>query len=125
MKNMKHFLIAVIIVITACKFSKKEGNVAGVYVGHFEHEYGINDDTLEITNPNKETNIYQLSRKTGMVRKRNNKMLPKQWHRVELTFEFNPQTQVLTDMKYGKIMIVNFENSTIQFGSTIYTRLVK
>jgi hypothetical protein len=120
---MKYVSLLFLLCLIACTRKAKEKILAGVYVGHFEHEYGINDDTLIITKANEGHYMFKLIRKTGTVRKEHGKELTRKSTVRNYLLEFDEKKQMFTDLKEGKIFLWNDGNKSIQLGSTVYRRL--
>jgi hypothetical protein len=112
--------IIVMLVFTRCLGSV--GNVEGSYVGYFEHEFAINDDTLIVSKANDAGNIYNLSRHTGTARKKNGKLLPKEVKIESWILEYNKETKILKEARKGRIIIWNSQGD-LQMGNTIYKRM--
>ena len=120
---MRHLIISVLIVAAACNNSKSDKLLPGVYSGHFEHEYGINDDTLILRKANDGNNIFNLTRHTGTIRKSDGKQFPKKQSTENLILEFTPDTKILNDLRQGRILIWNSTNLTLQLGTTTYKKI--
>lgn len=111
--------IIVLLVFTGCLGSID--SVEGVYVGHFEHEFAINDDTLIVSKANDAGNIYNITRRTGTIRKRDGKFLPKD-NKVEFWMaEYNKEKTIFRELKKGRIILCS--KGTLQMGNTIYKRV--
>lgn len=119
---MKYFLISILLVVAACNNAKDDQQIEGTYAGHFEHEYGINDDTLILRKAN-EKNMFELTRKTGTIRKLDNKVFPKEWHTENWRLDYNPEKQTFFELRHGKTLIWNKAESTIQLGNTKYKKI--
>lgn len=120
---MKYILLSFLLYLTACTDVQKENVLAGVYVGHFEHEYGINDDTLIISKANEGDYIFKLLRKTATVRKENGVELAKKSTVRNYILEFDDKKDIFTDFKEGKIFLWNNKDKSIQLGNTVYKKL--
>ncbi len=110
------------IFITACSTSSDNKSLEGIYIGHFEHEYGINDDTLIIKKANDGENIFQLTRHTGTIRKQDGREFPKKQSSEDLVLEYDATTKVLKDLKEGRFLIWDSKNTTLKLGNTLYKK---
>lgn len=119
---MKYFLISILLVVAACNNAKDDEQIHGTYVGHFEHEYGINDDTLILKKVN-EKSMFELTRKTGTIRKLDDKAFPKEWHTESWSLDYNPEKQTFFELRHGKTLIWNKAESIIQLGNTKYKKI--
>jgi len=119
---MKYFFISILIVVAACNNAKDDQQIEGVYAGHFEHEYGINDDTLIFRKAN-EQNIFELTRKTGTIRKLDGKVFPKEWRTENWNLDYNPEKQTFFELRHGKTLIWNKAASIMQLGKTKYKKI--
>lgn len=119
---MKYLFISILIVVAACNNTKDDQQIDGTYAGHFEHEYGINDDTLILRKLN-EKSMFELTRKTGTIRKLDGKVFPKEWHTENWRLDYNPEKQTFFELRYGKTLIWNKAESTIQLGNTKYKKI--
>ena len=108
--------------ITACSTSNDNKSLEGIYIGHFEHEYGINDDTLIIKKANDGENIFQLTRHTGTIRKQDGREFPKKQSSENLVLEYDATTKILKDLKEGRFLIWDSKNSTLKLGNTQYKK---
>jgi hypothetical protein len=97
--------------------------VEGIYVGHFEHEYGINDDTLILNKENDAENIYNITRRTGTIRKKDGKLFPKE-NKVEFWItEYNEEAKLFKELRRGKIITWNSKGETLKMGNTLYQKM--
>src|SRR5690242_8891565 len=106
---MKYFFIGILIVVAACNGTKDDKQIEGIYVGHFEHEYGINDDTLILKKAN-DKNIFELTRKTGTIRKLDDKTFPKEWRTENWILDYDFEKKTFLELKHGKTLIWNNTN---------------
>lgn len=119
---MKYLLISILIVVAACNNTKDDQQIEGIYAGQFEHEYGINDDTLILRKLN-EKSMFELTRKTGTIRKLDGKVFPKEWHTENWRLDYNPEKQTFFELRHGKTLIWNRAGLTIQLGNTKYKKI--
>ena len=108
--------------MTACSVSDNDNNLDGIYVGHFEHEYGINEDTLVIKKAHDGENIFELIRHTGTIRKQDGKKFPKKQSSENLVLEYDASTKVLKDLKEGRFLRWDSKNSILKLGNTDYKK---
>jgi hypothetical protein len=97
----------------------------GTFVGHFEHEYALNDDSLIIHKADDGKNIYNLTRHTGTVRKKDGKLLAKEFKSTVWILEYNEENKIFKELKTGRIITWNSKAETLQMGNTIYKRMKK
>ena len=119
---MKYLIFSCLLFITACSTSNDNKSLEGVYTGHFEHEYGINDDTLIIKKAKDGENIFQLTRHTGTIRKQDGKEFPKKQSSENLVLEYDAITKVLKELKEGRFLIWDSKNLTLKLGNTQYKK---
>ena len=119
---MKYFFIGILIVVAACNNAKDDKQIEGVYAGHFEHEYGINDDTLILRKVNEKT-MFELTKKTGTIRKLDGKVFPKEWRTENWNLDYNPEKQTFFELRHGKTLIWNKAASIMQLGKTKYKKI--
>lgn len=119
---MKYLFIGILIVVAGCNNTKDDKQIEGIYAGHFEHEYGINDDTLVLKKVN-EKNMFELTRKTGTIRRLDNKVFPKEWHTENWNLDYNPEKQTFFELRHGKTLIWNKAASIMQLGKTKYKKI--
>ena len=99
---MKYILICMSIIITGCHVQQTKNNLNGVFTALSETEFGITDDTLLVSRPNTGENIYQIERHSGVIKKLDGKVFPKEIKIVTWTLEFDPVKQTLFELKGGK-----------------------
>lgn len=120
---MKYLTLVALILLVSCKNDTTELSLSGVYSGHFEHQFGKNDDTLILKKANEGKGIYNLSRHTGLISKLDAKELPKKNITENLVVEFDKEKQTLTDIKGGRVLVWDQKNSTLQLGNTKYIKV--
>lgn len=94
-------------------------------MGHFEHEYALNDDSLILIKANDGKNIFNLTRHTGTVRKKDGKLLAKENKSSIWILEYNEENKIFKELKTGKIITWNSKGEYLQLGNTIYKRMKK
>ena len=114
----------IIVLLIFCGCGRVAQDVEGIYVGHFEHEFAINDDTLVVSQTNNGKTIYNLTRHTGTVRKKDGKLLLKEIKIESWILEYNKDTKILKELRKGRILLWNSKDE-IQMGNTIYKRVKK
>jgi hypothetical protein len=120
---MKYLTLGILIFLASCDNNSAEQSLAGIYIGHFEHQFAKNDDTLILKKANEGNGIYNLTRHTGLISKLDGKVLPKKNISENLIVEFSPDKQILTDVKEGRVLVWDKKTSTLQLGNTMYTKI--
>lgn len=120
---MKYFMIGIFILIISCNGNKNDIALSGVYVASYEHEFGKTDDTLILTKANDGNDIYQINRHSGVIKKLDGKVFPKEILRETWTLEYHPDRQTLTDLTKGKTLVWDSNRLTLQLGDRQYKKI--
>lgn len=121
---MKYFTICILFCLIACKNAVDEKDLEGVYVGHFEHEYALNDDTLLVSKASGGNNVFELKRQTGTIRKEAGKIFPKQYASETMMGTYDRDTHMITEMKNGRVFIWDKAQQQLQWGTVIYRKVI-
>jgi len=114
-----------LIIITSCNDQQSENSLAGTYITYAETDYGKMDDTLFVHKANNGENIFQIERRSGVIKKLDGKEFPKELITETWTLEFDPVKQTLFELKSGKTLIWNDENKTLQLGDESFRQIAK
>ncbi|MEO7488864.1 MAG: hypothetical protein ABIU77_17265 [Ferruginibacter sp.] len=120
---MKYAFIGILIFIFSCNGSKNNAALDGIYTAAFEHEFAITDDTLILKKANEGNDVYQIIRHSGVIKKMDGKVFPKEILNQTWILDYNPEKQILTEVKDGKTLIWNSGTLTLQFGETTYKKI--
>jgi len=120
---MKYLIICIALFIVSCNTMHSDSNLAGIYVGLQENEYGWTADTLIVSKPNDGERIFQILRHAGLVKFSKGKKLPSQFFTEVWIADYDAAKETLFELKYGKILIWDRANESLQLGNTHYKRL--
>ena len=104
---------------------QSKSSLIGTYVGYAETEYGKMNDTLFVTKGNNTDYIFQIERHSGIIKKLDGREFPKELITETWTLEFDPIKKTLFELKGGKTLIWNDENTTLQLGDESFRQIVK
>ena len=116
-------MISIFLLVASCNSPKNDTALSGVYTASYEHEFGKTDDTLTVTKANDGNGVYQISRHSGVIKKLDGKEFPKEILTETWSLEYNPDKQILTEMKQGRMLIWDSNRLTLQFGKTTYKKI--
>ena len=122
---MKNVFICIMVFITGCNAGNKESKLTGTYTGKSEHEFAKNEDTLFIKKASDGKGIYEIIHHTGMRKKVEGELTPKELITEEMLAEYNNDTQILTSVNEGVKFIWNKENLSIKVGDRSYTKITQ
>jgi hypothetical protein len=120
---MKYLIICLLFFEAACSGSTNNTVLDGVYIASFEHEFAKTDDTLILKKANDGNGVYQITRHSGVIKKLDGKIFPKEILTDTWTLDYNTDKQILTDLKGGKTFIWDSNRLTLQFGETTYKKI--
>jgi hypothetical protein len=120
---MKYFMICFLFFVAACSSSNNNSALDGVYTASFEHEFAKTEDTLILKKANDGNGVYQITRHSGVIKKLDGKVFPKEILTDTWTLEYNADKQTLTELKEGKILVWDSNRLTLQFGATAYKKI--
>ena len=119
---MKNVFICIVIFMIGCTSKDKEQDLPGVYTQNFEHEFAKNEDTLFIKKASDGKNVYEITRHTGMRKKVDSKLIPKELITEELIAEYNEDSQILTTLNKGKKYVWDRDSRSIRIGDSKYIK---
>lgn len=117
------YLIGSLLLIAGCTGGKEPSALPGTYISSFENEFSISEDTFFLTKTQGKSDLYEIEKHAGVVRKKNNEKLPKEVKSENWMLEFDPAKNTLFEKKKGKTLIWDKENQTIQLGKLTYRRI--
>jgi hypothetical protein len=120
---MKYLIICLLFFEAACSGSTNNTVLDGVYIASFEHEFAKTDDTLILKKANDGNGVYQITRHSGVIKKLDGKIFPKEILTDTWTLDYNTDKQILTELKGGKTFIWDSNRLTLQFGETTYKKI--
>ena len=120
---MKYLIFCFILLATACNNPKNDTALEGVYIASYEHEFGRNTDTLILKKANDGNGVYQITRHTGLIKKLDGKEFPKEVLIKNWVLDYNPDKQILTEQKEGKILVWDSNRLTLQLGDRSYKKI--
>ena len=120
---MKYLIICLLFFVAAFTGSNNNTGLDGVYTASFEHEFAKTDDTLILKKANDWNGVYQITRHSGVIKKLDGKIFPKEILNDTWTLDYNADKQILTELKGGKTFIWDSNRLTLQFGETTYKKI--
>ena len=120
---MKYLILGLIFFVAACSGSNNNTILDGVYTASFEHEFAKTDDTLILKKANDGNGVYQITRHSGVIKKLDGKIFPKEILTDTWMLDYNTDKQILTELKGGKTFIWDSNRLTLQFGETTYKKI--
>ena len=116
---MKYITIICTVVLVSCH-NTNLSKVEGIYTASYENEFANTADTLCIKKVNQSDNIYHLERRSGVVRKLDVRVFPKEMMEASWVLEYLPDKQLFTALNKEKILVWNSQEQTILMGNNIY-----
>ncbi len=120
---MKYFLICLVLFVSSCNTRKNENALPGVYVASYEHEFGKTDDTLKLTKASDGDDLYKIARHSGVIKKLDGRLFPKELLIESWTLEYDAGKQTLTDLRMGKTLLWDSNRLTLQLGNRAYKKI--
>ena len=120
---MKYAIICLLFFVAACTGSNNNTGLDGVYTASFEHEFAKTDDTLILKKANDGNGVYQITRHSGVIKKLDGKIFPKEILTDTWILDYNTDKQILTELRGGKTFIWDSNRLTLQFGETTYKKI--
>ena len=121
MKASIYFCIVFILV--GCEGRQAEKNLAGVYTGYHEHEFGKTSDTLIVSVANGGNGMYDITRHSGVARIEDGTVYPKMLMIEKYTAKYNRQYETLDELREGKVFIWNSRKEILILGETEYKKI--
>jgi hypothetical protein len=116
-------MICFLFCVAACSSPNNNSALDGVYTASFEHEFAKTEDTLILKKANDGNGVYQITRHSGVIKKLDGKVFPKEILTDTWTLEYNADKQTLTELKEGKILVWDSNRLTLQFGAPAYKKI--
>lgn len=112
------YLFFLFIIIVSCNAIQRH-NIEGVYTNKYESEYSVADDTiiLKVSNPE----MFDITRKTGFQKKRNNTLFPKEYKTEYLIGSYNASQHSIYETNKGLVLICTGE--TIKINIAVYHKI--
>jgi len=110
----------VFFLLVSCNTVTTDNNPEGMYTCKHEHEFAKTEDTILLTRINE--NYFKIIMHSGVIRKINDKILPKQTITKVWLLEFNNNKKVFTEMKTGKTLIWNSYKQILILGNREYKK---
>jgi hypothetical protein len=120
MKN-RYFFMFFSLFLWACKKGAVE--IVGQYANESASAYSRAFDTLEITKEDNETNVFSVERRVSFQRIRNGKFLSKEYKLENWVALYDEKTNVLTDMKKGRMIECLPKKKKLLLGNTAYLKI--
>jgi hypothetical protein len=123
---MKWFIFYAVIVMFSCNTAstmQPDSLMDGTYAAFSENQYGQLNDTLKLAKTVNANGIYTITRHSGTTRIINGKEYPKKLSVETWILQYDPERLMLLELKGGKILLWNFGDETIQWGSIKYKKL--
>lgn len=117
------YLIALSLLIAGCDPGNDAAELPGIYITNFENEYGKTDDTLFLRKTTGAGVFYEIEKHAGVIKKSNNKELPREVITESWTLEYDPVKESLFEKRKGKTLIWDKKNNTLQLGNLTYRRI--
>ena len=123
---MKWFIFYSTIVMLSCNTKsmlQPDSLMDGTYAAFSENQYSQLNDTLKLTKTGNANGIYTITRHSATTRIINGKENPKKLSIENWILQYDPERQMLLELKGGKMLVWNFGDETIQWGSIKYKKL--
>jgi hypothetical protein len=120
----KSIILYSFLLFASCDTNSSENNPEGVYTAKYEHEFAKTEDTLQLKKLN-DANSFQIIRHSGVMKRDENKILPKEIISEVWNLDYDNEKKVLTELKGGKTLIWNPGEKTLAFGDTKYIKAEK
>ena len=122
---MKVLLILVLTLFVGCE-TKRSSSVAlitGTYVGKFQNEYTINYDTVIIAPYNPEAGTFLIESRTGFRRKRDGKVLSKEFKLTKEMGIYYAKAAQLVSQKRGVVYTFPPSGEELLAGTAPYKKI--
>lgn len=120
---MKNIILPIVLLLATCSTRQNPSGIGGTYTAFFEHEYGRNFDTLVLDKVNDGEDVYQASRRTGLIKKLKGKEFPKELSTETWILIYDSEQKIFREQKEGKIILWDQDKGTIQLGHRTYKKL--
>ena len=120
---MKYFILSFLLLAGACNNKKTDTALEGIYTASYEHEFGRNEDTLILKKANTGSEVYQITRHTGLIKKLDGKEFPKEVLSETWNLDYDDGKQIFTELREGKILVWDSNRLTLQLGNRSYKKI--
>jgi YD repeat-containing protein len=116
-------LIALIaLFFVGCNNKASKGDLSGTYTNQSKSEYSTASDTLIITTMSESTNAYQIERKTGFQKIRNNITQLKLYRNEKWQATWDADKQILSETDLGRQISFDKDKHTLTLKNTQYQK---
>lgn len=129
MNNLKFISLAVTVILISCSeqsetaTGKVKSYMQGTYARVFEGEYSKGNDTLIITQPDVNNNLYTIKHNMSFQRIRNHQSLSIEYKTEDWTAIFNEETNLLLEQKKGKVISFLPEENALLLGNNKFEKI--
>ncbi|WP_428329668.1 hypothetical protein [Mucilaginibacter sp.] len=117
-------LIALITtVFIGCSNQASKEDLSGTYTNQSKSEYSLASDTLIITVIDQSNNSYQIERKTGFQKIRNQITQPKQYKNEKWQATWNADKKILSETDLGRQISFGKEKHSLSLKGTQYQKI--
>ena len=109
--------------IIGCNNKVSKEDLSGTYVNQSKSEYSTASDTLVISMIDESANSYQIERKTGFQKIRNQITQPKQYKDEKWQATWNPDKQILSETDLGRQISFGKDKHSLYLKSTRYQKV--
>lgn len=111
------------LVFIGCSNKTTNENLAGTYTNQSKSEYSEATDTLIITTIGQSTNTYQIERKTGFNKIRNNITQPKEYKNEKWLATWDADKQILSETDLGRQISFDKDKHLLSLKNTQYQKI--
>ena len=129
MKNIQFLLVACIAGVLSCSNPKEKATekltsfISGTYVREFEGEYSKGHDTLVISQPNADNNVYAIQHNSSFQKIREKQLQPIEYKSENWTAVFDEKTNVLLEQKKGKQITFLPDKNELMLGGSHFRKI--
>jgi len=130
MNNLKFISLAVTVILISCSEPQSENAtekvksyIQGTYTRVFEGEYSKGNDTLIITQPDVNNNLYTIKHNMSFQKIRNHQSLSVEYKTEDWTAIFNEETNLLLEQKKGKVISFLPEENALLLGNNKFEKI--
>ncbi|RZK43356.1 MAG: hypothetical protein EOO90_03605 [Pedobacter sp.] len=122
MKTIKFLLgAALCFYLASCTGDEVKDFMPGSYVNRAGAEFSVASDTLTIELV--EGNNYRVDRRTGFNLIRDGNLGAREFATEEWTCAYDPGTQILTELRKGKMLTFYPKDRSLKVGSRVYQKI--
>ena len=107
----------------SCTNKASQDDLPGSYTNKSKSEYSTASDTLILTAISQSSNTYQIERKTGFQKIRNNIMQPKQYKNEKWQATWDADKQILSETDLGRQIIFDKAKHSLSLKNTQYQKI--